>query len=457
MTSGSITQRAGLRVLGWRAMWPLVALVIGCGPAASTGSGGGASSVAPSTAATGTTARTSSEHATLLRRAEGDWSQWRGPARDGVALVSLPEELPARLRRVWQVEVGVGHSSPLVAGELVFLHSREREDEVMRALRLVDGSTVWRTGYAVPYRMNPAAMAHGKGPKSTPVLAEGRLYTLGISGILSAFDTASGELLWQKTFAGQFRGTYPIYGAAMSPMVEEGLLVAHVGGARDGALVALDAESGETRWSLEGDGPGYASPILAELDGTRQLITQTDMHIVGVSFDAGELLWRIPFRTDFDQNVVTPVFHGNRLILSGLDQGVFAVELLHDGGRWTPVEVWRNETISMYMSAPVVAGGRLFGMSHKRRGQFFALDPGSGELIWTSTGREGENAALVVAGDRILVLTDGAELIVLPVEADAYQPLARYTVADSPTWAHPVPSEQGILIKDLSTLALWSF
>src|SRR3954452_15797680 len=110
--------------------------------------------------------------------------------------------------------------------------------------------------------MNQVAVRHGEGPKSTTVFADGKLYTLGISGILSCFDAASGAVRWRKDFSGQFKQTSPTYGAAMSPVVDRGLVIAHVGGEGEGALSAFDADSGEVRWSWKGDGPGYAAPLI---------------------------------------------------------------------------------------------------------------------------------------------------------------------------------------------------
>jgi outer membrane protein assembly factor BamB len=178
--------------------------------------------------------------------AAGDeWPQWRGPARDGrVAGLAARASWPEALTPGWKLTVGAGHSSPVVAAGRVYQLSREGEDEVVRALELGTGKVVWRQAYPAAYQMSPAATGHGKGPKATPVLADGRLFTLGISGILSAWDAASGRLLWRKSFETSHRATSPLYGAAMSPVVDGGRVIAHVGGHDDGALVALDAATG---------------------------------------------------------------------------------------------------------------------------------------------------------------------------------------------------------------------
>ena len=387
-----------------------------------------------------------------------DWYQWRGPNRDGVVTgPAVPIEWPDELHRRWQVEVGTGHSSPVVLGDRIYIHARneEAEEETLFALRLEDGQTIWQRSYPAPYRMHPAARAFGNGPVSTPVIWDGKLYTLGKASTLSCFDIESGEMLWSDNFSSLFPRTVPLFGAGMSPQIEDGRLLVHLGGPQDGGFMALDPHTGEVIWNLRGDGPSYVSPIVVTIGAQRQIVTHTDSHIVGVAFEDGKLLWRIPFKTEFDQNIITPVLHGQRLILSGLHHPLFAIELVREGDSWTAQELWSNAALSLYMSSPVLAGDRLFGMTHRRKGQFFAVDTATGETLWTSVGREGQNASLVVLGDRIAMLTEEAELLVIDPTAEQYEPLRSYKVGDSQTWAHPVFTGAGILIKDLTSLALW--
>ena len=386
-----------------------------------------------------------------------DWSGWRGPNRDGAVLsFSAPKAWPDKLKVKWKVPVGIGHSSPVVAGSRVYVFSRQDEQEVVSAIDLDSGKLLWKDSYDTPYMMNPAAVSHGKGPKSTPVLQGGKLYTLGISGILSCYDTKTGKPQWRKEFSKQFKATSPFYGSAMSPIVDNGLLIVHVGGHDAGALIAFDAETGELKWSWKGDGPGYASPIAVELSGLRQIVTQTQKFIVGISAANGELMWQIPFETEYSQNSVTPVAYKNTLIFSGIDKATMAVKVIKRDGKWATEQVWQNPQVSMYMNSPVITGDYLFGLSHKRKGQFFCLDARTGETLWTSEGREGENAAMLSAGETLFLLTNDAELIVAKNNAKRFEQLKKYRVAESPTWAHPAIIGNRILIKDASTLALLS-
>ena len=387
-----------------------------------------------------------------------DWPQWRGPHRDGlVASFTPPTAWPENLKPVWKIQVGIGHASPVVVGRKVYLHSRQGEEEVVAAFDLDTGKQLWRDSYAVAYQMNPAATSHGKGPKSTPVIYNDKIYTLGITGVLSCYDTSAGKLKWRKEFSKQFKATSPLYGTAASPLAVDGLVVAHVGGNDSGALTAFNADTGEVKWSWAGDGPGYASPVVFETGGTKQIVTQTQKFIAGFDLGTGKLLWQIPFETEYVQNCVTPVVYKDTVILSGLDKGTMAIKTMQRGDKWETQQVWRNPDVSMYLNTPVLDGDYLYGLSHKRKGQFFCLDARSGKTLWSSNGREGDNAAMVIAGQLLFSLTDGAELIVARCDPKQFEIVKKYSVAQSPTWAHPVIVSNRVLIKDVSSLALMSF
>jgi outer membrane protein assembly factor BamB len=169
------------------------------------------------------------------------------------------------------------------------------------------------------------------------------------------------------------------------------------------------------------------------------------------------LLWKIPFTTEYLQNIVTPILYKDTLIFSGIDKSTFAVRLVKQGDKWTPQTIWENKEVPMYMNSPVLIGDYLYGMSHKKKGQYFCINAKTGVTLWTSEGREGDNAAIVSAGDRLFLLDEGAELTVASVNEKRYEVLKKYTVATSPTWAHPAFVGNQILIKDQNTLALWSF
>jgi outer membrane protein assembly factor BamB len=194
---------------------------------------------------------------------------------------------------------------------------------------------------------------------------------------------------------------------------------------------------------------------MLEIAGNRQLVTQSQQNLIGVQADNGSLLWKIPFTTSYEQNVVTPIQYKDLLIFSGLNKGVFAVRVDRRNNEWVTDTVWQNNEVSMYMNSPILSGDLLFGMSHKNKGQFFCLDAASGKTLWTGDPRQGENAAMVIAGNTIFSLTNEADLIVTSASDYGRKVIKKYHVAEKPTWAHPMIVGNNILIKDETALAAW--
>ncbi|MEK6281392.1 MAG: PQQ-binding-like beta-propeller repeat protein [Acidobacteriota bacterium] len=384
----------------------------------------------------------------------GDWSQWRGPNRDGkVANALLPAKWPKTLKEQWKVTVGVGHASPVVANGKIYVFARQGEEETLLCLDAATGKQIWRSANPVAYEMHPAALGHGKGPKSTPVVSHDSVYTLGINGLLSAHDARTGEVKWRRDFSGNYPTTSPLYGTAMSPLVESGVVVAHIGGHDKGALMAFAAETGAIKWSNSTDGPAYSSPVVVTLAGVRQVVTFMQKDLVGVDFATGRMLWRVPAKSGYDTNSVTPVIYKDMIIAAREDQGLTAFRLVKQGSELVAQEVWSNKQAELYLNTPVVEGNQLIGLSVRNKGHFFSIDADTGKLLWLGPGRIGESAAIVnLGGEVLLLLTNDANLIVLPVKAKAYTPAAQYSVASSQTWAHPVVFGKQILIKDETTL-----
>jgi outer membrane protein assembly factor BamB len=388
-------------------------------------------------------------------RVEGaaNWPQWRGANRDGAATFTVPATWPDTLNLKWKVEVGLGYSAPITVGDRVYAYSRQDDHEVMRALDAATGKVIWESKYVAAFKPNPAATSkHGTGPKSTPTFADGRLYTLGMSGMVTAFDAATGKQLWQKPSP----PVEPLYHTAMSPLVDRGLVIVHVGGHSNGALTAFDARTGDVKWSWNGDGPAYGSPIAAEIGGTRQIVTFTQDNLVGVAAETGALLWRRPYSVRATRNAVTPIVFGQTLIVSGLGMPVSAFRIVNRGGEWVQEHAWENADVNMDMSTGLVIGNALYGFSAKNSGQFFALDAATGQTLWLSEARVAENAAVVRSGDFWFALTTEAQLLVVRANPKQFDVVKRYQVANSATWAQPVLSGQRVFVKDLNAISLWT-
>jgi outer membrane protein assembly factor BamB len=391
----------------------------------------------------------------LTVTANAQWPQWRGPNRDGVVpKASVPAAWPEKLTPKWKQTVGEGYASPVVGDGRVYVHSRQDPEELVTAFDLATGKPVWTQKYPSAFNKNKYATQVSKGPFSTPLFANGRLYTLGSSAVLTAFDATSGKVLWKKDWSKEIDTSRLFTGTAMSPIITDGLLIVHVGVDDAGAFRAFDPASGAEKWSLPGHGPGYASPIVATFGGTRQIVTMTDKNVVGVQIASGKELWKIPFPDEFNENIVTPVVVGDTLVVSGARKGTLGYKIAKAGTTFTPTQVWQNAEATMYMSSPVVDGNHIYGYSNKRKGQLFCLDATTGKVTWTTEGRAGQNASLQSAGADLVVLTTEGELFVVKRNPAKYEEVRRYKVADGQTWAQPVLLGKEIIVRDATSIAV---
>ncbi|MCP4663894.1 MAG: PQQ-binding-like beta-propeller repeat protein [bacterium] len=394
-----------------------------------------------------------------------EWPQWRGTRRDGsVSASATKADWPAQPVLVWEREVGEGYSGPVVAGDRVWVHARKGDKEVVSSLTLTAGELVWSGRYEAPFEQDDSARGHGRGPYSTPSLADGRLFTLGVTAVLSAWDAESGKLLWRRASSEEFEPSFPYFGAAASPLVWGDMCFVHFGGhdrgnAEDpgpGAMIAWRVADGEQLWRWHGDGPALAaSPVIHEIEGRRQLVFKTQKKIVGLDPRTGKELWRIPFKVDMDNTIVTPLLIGDRLLTSDWEMGMRAWRIHLTGESWTVRELWKNSKVSLFMSSPVVVKSQIVGFSHFRKGQLFGLDPNNGDVLWREEPKWGEHASLIRWGDKVLVFLEDGLLIVGEVSRDRFKAVRRYRLASSRTWGHPALVDGRIIIRDGSRLAVY--
>jgi hypothetical protein len=195
--------------------------------------------------------------------------------------------------------------------------------------------------------------------------------------------------------------------------------------------------------------------MVVDITGTRQLITVTQQKIVGLDVANGWLLWERPFKTGSATSSITPIVYGDTIIESGQGAGTIAFRPTRRDGLWSTEVLWETRDVEMKLSNPVIVNDTLYGLSIKASGQLFALDPRTGEILWRGKAREATNAAIVKAGDLLFLLNDDGELTVAKSSRSAFEPLRKYTVAESATWAQPSIVGNRIFVKDVSTLALW--
>jgi outer membrane protein assembly factor BamB len=388
------------------------------------------------------------------QRPSADVTQWRGAARDGIITgLTAPAAWPETLTERWKVDIGTGYATPLVVDNRVYQFSRIGNNETMTALDAASGKILWQAGYAATFTMNPATKQHGPGPKSTPIFFNGRLYSIGMTGTVTAWDAASGKQVWQNAGTG-LEMLYTTH--AFSPLVDGGHVIFHVGGNDKGALTAFDLNTGAVRWSWAGDGPGYASPIVATFDGVRQIVTPTQAKIVGVDASTGALLWERPMKHQFVSNSITPIVNGQTVIVAGTGP-LFAFAVARRAGQWTTEQIWENTEVPLRFTTPVVAGDVLYGFSGRNAGQYYAMDARSGKTLWTSEEGQAAHASMARAGDLLFSLESDGELVIARNSQTAFEPVRRYKVSANETWAQPAISGNRVFVKDVTSLTLWSW
>jgi outer membrane protein assembly factor BamB len=384
-------------------------------------------------------------------RAE-DWPQWLGPHRDGkIEGFTPPETWPKELAQKWKVSVGTGDSSPALVGDKLYVFSRQDGNEVISCLEADTGTKVWEDKYPTP-DAGGAASRHGSGPRSSPVVSDGKVVTLGVNGVVSCLNAADGKLLWRnKDYTG--RGKVPRFFTSMSPLVVDGMAILQLGGDMNGAFIAFDLATGKPKWTWAGDGAAYASPVLMTVDGEKVIISQTNRRVVALSAAEGKLLWSVPFAPmGMGYNAVTPLVDGQTLIYSGQGRGITAVKFAKKGDKLEATQLWNNPDLGSQFSTPVLKDGLIFGLSDK--GKFFCIEAKTGKTAWTDSVARQNYGTILDAGSIILALTSKSQLSVIKATDKAFTELAQIKVASSPTYASPVIAGKRLFVKDQDSLAL---
>lgn len=385
-------------------------------------------------------------------RAE-DWPQWRGPNRDAkVSGFTAPEVWPEKLPSAWKATVGTGDATPALVGEKLYVFTRQGDQETTLCLNAGTGEELWKEQYAAQ-AVTGAAGRH-PGPRSSLAVGDGKVVTLGVGGVLSCLDAADGKLLWRKD---PFPNTVPKFFTSMSPLIVDGMVIAHLGGQGKGAIIAYNLADGEQKWESGEKSPEYASPVLLTADGTRQIVTLTDKHIVGVGLADGKLLWQLPFVPQGRAyNAATPIVDGQTVIYTGAGRGTFAVKIEKQGEDFVPRELWSNPEVATQYNTPVLRDGMLFGLSND--GSLFCLNAETGKTNWvdpTQRDRSGFGA-IVDAGSVLLALPSSGQMIVFKPNAEKYEEVALVQVSETPIYSYPVLAGNALYIKDQETVTKYT-
>lgn len=388
--------------------------------------------------------------ACVVDSAAQDWPHWRGLERNGrVAGFTAPTTWPKTLTLQWRMPVGLGDATPALVGDRLYVFGRQEEQEVIGCLQAEDGREVWRHNYQA-VAVTGAAEKYA-GPRSSPAVAGGKVIALGVGGVLTCLDATTGRLVWRHE---ALTKAVPRFFTSVSPLVTDDLCIVHLGGKDEGVLFALELATGTTRWQWAGEGPAYASPVLATVQGTTQVVLQTESTITGISLAAGRRLWQAPTSPKSGYwNSATPVVDGAVVYYSGQGTGTRALRIEAADGAMTARELWHNADAGTVYNTPVLHDGSLFGLSP--RGQFFCLDATTGAIRWLATGKVSNFGAIVDAGDVLVALPEKSGLVFFKPSREGYAEVARYTVSATPVYAHPVIAGRRIFVRDRDSVSLW--
>lgn len=380
-----------------------------------------------------------------------DWPQWRGPDRESKAAgFKAPATWPKEMTPKWKVVVGAGDSSPVLVGDKVFVFARMGADEVTICLSAADGKEVWRDKSPGRDIGGPSAKLHG-GPRSTPAVAEGKVVTLGVMGVLSCLDAATGKVLWRK----EQTGGAPKFFTASSPLIADGMAIAQLGAEGTGAITAYNLADGAEKWKLADQGASYSSPVLMTAGGVKQVVALTDKAVVGVGLADGKLLWQIPFPAEGRAyNAATPIVDGATVIYAGQGRGHKAALIEKTDAGFKPKDLWATPDIDVQFCTPVLKDGALYGITAK--GELYCLDAKDGKTVWTAPQKMGGYGAMIDAGSAVLALTPKSQLFVIKPGEKQYTELANMKAGDTATFAYPIPSGSTIFVKDQDSLILYT-
>jgi outer membrane protein assembly factor BamB len=313
---------------------------------------------------------------TAVRAGAQDWSQWRGDHRDAKAAeFSAPATWPKELTKKWEVAIGDGVATPSLVGDRLYVFSRQDGNEIARCLNAETGEEIWKDSYASEGTTGGASGFQG--PRCSPTVADGKVVTLGVRGILSCYDAASGKLLWRKD---DFAGKWPQFYTSSSPLVVDGLCIAQLGGSDDGGIVAYDLASGVEKWRWTEEGPSNGSPVVMEFGGTKVVIAPTDKSLVALTSADGKQVWKIQYEQGRGTSA-SPMVDGETLIVSGPGSGFTAIALKMEGGELQEEELWKNTESTVRFNTPVVKDGTIFGLTTNNA--LFALNTLSHATAWT--------------------------------------------------------------------------
>lgn len=380
-----------------------------------------------------------------------DWPQWLGPNRDGVSTEKISPWKKAP-KRLWSVPVGEGHSSPVVADGKVFLHYKVKgkTEEEIAAFDALKGKKLWSESYeTVKFES-----IFGHGPRATPTVAGGKVYSYGVTGVLSCWDAKTGKKIWQVDTLKKFKAPNLYFGLSCSPLIEGDKVVVSVG--KGTSVVAFGKNKGAVVWKSLDDPASYSSPMAFGKGKNRQIVFLTQQGVVSLSPGKGEVFWKYQLIDDLAESSITPVRVGDWLFASSVTFGGVGLNLSTKNGKPAAKEGWRKKILSCYFSTPVPAGEHLYMVTGSivpfQEATLRCVEIKTGKELWNKPKIGKYHASLLRTGnDKFLLLDDGGSLALLEPNPKGYKELSRSKIC-GPTWAHPALANGLLYIRDQKEL-----
>lgn len=367
------------------------------------------------------------------------WAQFHGPRRDNKsAETGLLDKWPEDgAKLLWARRgIGRGFASVSISGSKIYTAGNIDEHTVVTALGL-DGKIIWQAkNGSVDKRTYP-------GSRGTPTVDCGKVYHLGPDGSAVCLDAETGKEIWSLNVLKTFKGENCKWGLSESLLIDGKNVICVVGGEKT-SIVALDKGTGKTVWTSRsvGDKPGYASPIVIEYGGLRQIVTAMSQSIVSVAADTGKLLWKVEHRVALDQNVLIPIYHDGHVFVSGPGRGATLLKLKVTGKKCSVKPAWKNPKLDNLHGGVVLVDGYLFGHSSKGS-RLTCVEFKTGKTMYSISHQAAgkKSAAILWAGGMLYVQNDGNELYLAPSTPKAFEPVSSFEIlpgGSGPLWAHPV-------------------
>jgi outer membrane protein assembly factor BamB len=373
-----------------------------------------------------------------------DWPGFRGPERDGVVRgVRIATDWSAKPPvEMWRRPVGPGWSSFAVQGGLFYTQEQRGEHEVVACYDVATGKPVWAHRDAARFYESNA----GAGPRATPTLSDGRVYTLGATGILNALDARDGRVVWSRNAAADTQTKTPGWGFSGSPLVVGDKVVV----AAAGTLAAYDRASGEPRWTGPKAGCCYSSPHRVTIGGVEQIVLLNGPGAVSVAPDDGRVLWQHQLPTG--GRIVQPALtaDGDLLLSVGEGSDLYRVAVARGDGGWKVEERWASEGLKPYFSDFVVHRGHAYGLD---AGTLACIDLKDGARKWAGGSYGGGQLVLLADEDLLLVISEQGELALAAASPDGFREVARFPAIKGKTWNHPVLAGDVLLVRNAEEMA----